>query len=331
MKRIFLGVIVFALLSSTIEFSYAASLDLKKLDLKSTDLENKAVLITGASSGIGRSIAENLANSGVFVYAGARKQKDIDELSQHKNMLGIRLDVTKPNQIMAAVDIVKKEGRGLHGLVNNAGVFFHSPLIEVSEKDMQFMMDVNTFGPYRVTKAFAPLIIESKGRVSNISSIAGISASPLFGPYSMSKFAVEAFSESLYYEMKKFDVQVSVIEPGNFKSNIMKNMQKRLALMESEDLPTQYKEEYKAMAGFTAVDRSHHRDPVAVAEAVSHALFSPRAKFRYLVAPSQPEADLTIRAAIAKVVQLNSDHEFSIDNETLGKRLSSALKTNAAK
>lgn len=331
MKKIFLRVITFALFTSAIQFGHATGLDLEKIDLKSTDLNNKAVLITGASSGIGRSIAENLADKGVFVYAGARKQQDIDELSQHKNMLGIRLDVTKPNEIMAAVDLVNKEGRGLHGLVNNAGVFFHSPLIEVSERDMQFMMDVNTFGPYRVTKAFAPLIIESKGRVSNISSIAGIAASPLFGPYSMSKFAVEAFSESLYYEMKKFDVQVSVIEPGNFKSNIMKNMQKRLALMESEDLPTQYKKEYKAMAGFTAVDRSHHRDPVAVAEAVTHALFSDQARFRYLVAPSQSEADLTIRAAIAKVVQLNSDHEFSVDKKALVERLSSALKTSAAK
>ncbi len=330
MKNFLLSVITFALFSSTIQLAQATGLNLEKLNLKASDLKSKAVLITGASSGIGRSIAENLADKGVFVYAGARKQTDINELSQHKNMLGIKLDVTKPNEIMAAVDLVEREGRGLHGLVNNAGVFFHSPLIEVSESDMQFMMDVNTFGPYRVTKAFAPLIIESKGRVSNISSIAGIASSPLFGPYSMSKFAVEAFSESLYYEMKKFDVQVSVIEPGNFRSNIMKNMQKRLALMESEDLPTQYKEEYKALAGFTAVDRSHHRDPIVVAEAVAQALFSDQAKFRYLVAPSQREADLTTGAAIAKVVQLNSNHEFSVDKQTLLKRLDSALNPKPA-
>lgn len=284
---------------------------------KSIDLKDKAVLVTGASSGIGRSIAETLASKGAFVYAGARKQKDIDELSQLKNIKGIRLDVTKPNEIIAAVELVKKEGRGLYGLVNNAGVFFHAPLIEVAESELQFMMDVNVFGPYRVTKAFSPLIIASNGRISNISSIAGIAAGPMFGPYAMSKFAIEAFSESLSHEMKKFDVQVSVVEPGNFKSNIMKNMHKRLALMEADDIPTSYKEEYKALAGFTAIDRSHHRDPIAVADAVIQALSSDQPRLRYMVAPTQAEANMTIRAAMAKVVQLNSGHEFEVDRKAL--------------
>lgn len=292
-------------------------LGLSNTEAKSIELKGKAVLVTGASSGIGRSIAETLASNGAFVYAGARKQKDIDELSQIKNIMGIRLDVTKPNEVVAAVELVKKEGRGLYGLVNNAGVFFHAPLIEVAESEMQFMMDVNVFGPYRVTKAFSPLIIESKGRISNISSIAGIAAGPMFGPYAMSKFAIEAFSESLSHEMRKFDVQVSVVEPGNFKSNIMKNMHKRLALMEADDIPTSYKEEYKALAGFTSIDRSHHRDPVAVANAVVQALSSDQPRLRYMVAPSQAEANMTIRAAMAKVVQLNSGHEFSVDRKAL--------------
>jgi len=289
-------------------------------------LKGKAVLVTGASSGIGRSIAETLASKGAFVYAGARKKKDLEDLNKIENMMGVRLDVTKPAEIMAAVELVMKEGRGLYGLVNNAGVFFHAPLIEVSEKELQFMMDVNVFGPYRVTKAFSPLILESKGRISNISSIAGITASPMFGPYAMSKFSMEAFSESLSHEMRKFDVQVSVVEPGNFKSNIMKNMHKRLAIMESEDLPTRYKDEYKALAGFTAIDRSHHKDPVAVANAVTHALFSEQPKFRYLVAPSQAEANLTIRAAMLKVVQLNNDHEFSVDRDALISTLDAVSK-----
>ncbi|MBL4673693.1 MAG: SDR family NAD(P)-dependent oxidoreductase [Arenicella sp.] len=299
-------------------------LSLPNVQAKNIELKGKAVLVTGASSGIGRSIAETLASKGAFVYAGARKQKDIDQLSQIKNIMGIRLDVTKPNEIVAAVDLVKKEGRGLYGLVNNAGVFFHAPLIEVAESELQFMMDVNVFGPYRVTKAFAPLIIESRGRISNISSIAGIAAGPMFGPYAMSKFAIEAFSESLSHEMRKFDVQVSVVEPGNFKSNIMKNMHKRLALMEAEDIPTSYKEEYKALSGFTAIDRSHHRDPVAVANAVVQAFSSAQPKLRYMVTPTQAEANMTLRAAMAKVVQLNSDHEFSVDRKTLISTLDAA-------
>jgi NAD(P)-dependent dehydrogenase (short-subunit alcohol dehydrogenase family) len=301
-------------------------LSVPNVQAQDIDLKGKAVLVTGASSGIGRSIAEALASKGAFVYAGARKTKDIEELSQIKNIMGIRLDVTKPNEIVAAVALVKKQGRGLYGLVNNAGVFFHAPLIEVSESELDFMMDANVFGPYRVTKAFSPLIIQSKGRISNISSIAGIAAGPMFGPYAMSKFAVEAFSESLSYEMRKFEVKVSVVEPGNFKSNIMKNMHKRLALMEADDIPTRYSEEYKALSGFTAIDRSHHRDPIAVADAVIQALSAAQPKLRYMVAPTQAEANMTIRAAMAKVVQLNSDHEFSVDREALISTLDAVLQ-----
>ncbi|MBT5218310.1 MAG: SDR family NAD(P)-dependent oxidoreductase [Woeseia sp.] len=93
----------------------------------------------------------------------ARKAADIEALNAIENVQGIRLDVTVQEEIDAAVAHITKEGRGLYGLVNNAGVAVLGPLIEVSEADMQFQMDVNLFGPYRVSKAFAPLIIESRG------------------------------------------------------------------------------------------------------------------------------------------------------------------------
>jgi NAD(P)-dependent dehydrogenase (short-subunit alcohol dehydrogenase family) len=136
--------------------------------------EQKAILITGASTGIGRNLAETLAAEGYFVYAGARKQADLDALSAIDNIQGIRLDVTVQEEIDAAVETVRQAGRGLYGLVNNAGVAVVWPMIEVDEADMQFQMDVNLFGPYRVTRAFAPLIIESKGRITTTGSISGI-------------------------------------------------------------------------------------------------------------------------------------------------------------
>ncbi|MDH3988225.1 MAG: SDR family NAD(P)-dependent oxidoreductase, partial [Gammaproteobacteria bacterium] len=104
----------------------------------SEDGEQKAILITGASTGIGRNMAETLAAEGHYVYAGARKQGDIDELSAIDNIQGIRLDVTVQEEINAAVETVRKEGRGLYGLINNAGVSVAGPLIELSEEDMQF-------------------------------------------------------------------------------------------------------------------------------------------------------------------------------------------------
>jgi len=290
------------------------------------NLKGKAVLVTGASSGIGRSIAESLASQGAFVYAGARKQKDIDALSRIKNMLGIRLDVTKSEDIADAVALIKQQGRGLYGLVNNAGVFFPVPMIEVSEQELQFMMNVNVFGPYRVTKAFAPLIIESAGRITTIGSISGFVSGSMFGPYSMSKHAIEAFTDALSGEMKKFDVQVSVVEPGNFNSNIMQNMHKRLARMENQEFDSLYQDEYKRMAGFTEPDRSKHRDPIVVAKAVVHALFSASPKPRYLVAPAQGEADFVLTNVLQKVVQLNQAHEHSLDKKALFSILDGLMK-----
>jgi NAD(P)-dependent dehydrogenase (short-subunit alcohol dehydrogenase family) len=128
--------------------------------------DQKAVLVTGANSGIGRNIAERLAREGYFVYAGARRDADIEELSAIENMQGIRLDVTIQEDIDAAVETVRAEDRGLYGVVNNAGVVIMSILAETPEAEMDFVFDVNVYGPYRVVNAFAPLLIESKGRIT---------------------------------------------------------------------------------------------------------------------------------------------------------------------
>ena len=125
--------------------------------------ELRAVLITGASSGIGLKMTEVLSQAGFFVYAGARKPEDLARLDAMDNVKAVRLDVTIQDEIDAAVELVRAEGRGLYGLVNNAGVSVMGPLIELAEEDMQFQLDVNLFGPYRVTKAFADLLIDSRG------------------------------------------------------------------------------------------------------------------------------------------------------------------------
>ncbi|MGE0030413.1 MAG: SDR family NAD(P)-dependent oxidoreductase [Steroidobacteraceae bacterium] len=149
---------------------------------------------SGASTGIGRKIAERLATDGHFVYAGARKEKDFEELNAIENVQAIRLDVTKPEEIAAAVATVTQAGRGLYGLVNNAGVAVIGSFATTKEEDFDFVMDVNAYGPFRVTKAFAPLIIAGKGRITTIGSISGILSAPDFGAYGMSKHAVEALA-----------------------------------------------------------------------------------------------------------------------------------------
>src|SRR5689334_15378308 len=194
----------------------------------SAQTAQRAVLVTGASSGIGRKITERLASRGFFVYPGARSQKDLDELSKIANVQSVRLDVNVPADISAAVAAVRKAGRGLYGVVNNAGVVVVAPLIEAEEKELDYIFNVNIYGPYRITKAFAPLLLESKGRVVNISSLNGIVASPMIGAYSMSKHAIEAYGDGLAAELRPLGVRVSLIEPGNYGTEIGRNLLARM-------------------------------------------------------------------------------------------------------
>jgi len=154
----------------------------------------KAVLVTGASSGIGLKITEKLSSNGLYVYAGARKAADLERLDAMDNVSSVRLDVTVQEDIDAAVDFVSDQGRGLYGVVNNAGVSAFSPLTSGPESDMDFVFNVNVYGPYRINKAFLPLLEKSGGRTTTIGSIAGFTGRS--GIYSMSKFAVEAYTDS---------------------------------------------------------------------------------------------------------------------------------------
>ena len=133
----------------------------------------KNVLITGASTGIGRHLAEALASKGYHVYAGARKDDDLAELDAIENITAVRLDVTKQDQVDAAVALIEKNGGGLWGLVNNAGVGGGGAVLDTPIENQRFVYDVNVEGVYRTTRAFAPLIMESKGRIVTTGSIAG--------------------------------------------------------------------------------------------------------------------------------------------------------------
>ena len=291
----------------------------------------KAVLVTGASTGIGRNITETLAAKGYLVYAGARKPEDLAALNKIDNVVAIRLDVTVQSEIDAAVANIRKRGKGLYGLVNNAGVAVVGPMIEVDEADMQFQMDVNLYGPYRVTKAFAPLIIESKGRITTTGSISGTLSAPFLGPYSMSKHAVEAYTDTLAAEMEKFGVKVSVIEPGNFNSEIFAAMRKRMEQRGQTVEGSRYEAELQERLLSRPTDRSQYPAPDAVSAAVLHALFDPAPRLRYMVVPNQREAEITIRKAIQEVVQLNQDQAYSYDRDALVKMLDEALAPPPAK
>ena len=290
---------------------------LQPTDAHAEELQ-RAVLVTGASTGIGRLIAERLAADGHFVYAGARKSEDIAALSAIENIQGVRLDVTIQSDIDAAVDLVEAGGLGLHGVVNNAGVNVLAPLIEIDEDELDFLFDVNVYGPYRITKAFAPHVIESQGRIVNISSISGTLSGPLYGIYSMSKHALEAYTDSLAIEMDILGVKVIGVEPGNYKTNIFHSRCDRM-------MARGYSAEGSRFEKFVAprVEQCRNRpvdtdpEPHQVAEAVAQALFSDKPKEHYLVVPEQRQAGWTISKALEEVARLNEGHEFSYSRDEL--------------
>lgn len=282
----------------------------------------KAVLVTGASSGIGLETAEHLAAKGYFVYAGARNDADMAMLNKIDNVMAVRLDVTKPEQIAAAVKTIEKEGRGLWGLVNNAGVNVIAPLIEAEEADFQFLMDVNVFGVFRVTKAFAPLILESGGRVVNISSISGVLSGGGYGMYSASKHALEAMTDSLATEMEEHGVFVTAVNPGNYASEIGITRCNRLLADPDEDDWGLWEDRRQAMIENckTRVEpdaESTGASPIEVALAIEQALFDEAPRDRYLIVPRQVQAGWTIGKSVSELLEYNNGHEFSYTRDEL--------------
>ena len=170
-------------------------------------------------------------------------------------------------------------------------------------------MKVNAFGPWRVTKAFAPLIIAAKGRISTTSSVSGILAGANLTSYAMSKHAIEAFTDSLATELAPLGVHVSVVEPGFYNTEIVKNAVKRLG------------SKYAHLNNYL----SQYEEPDDVAAAFAHALSDPEPKRRYLVVPLEDQARRTIQKQVAQLVELNEGHRFTFDRETLIEMLDEAL------
>ena len=259
----------------------------------------RAVLVTGASAGIGRKVTEKLAAAGFHVFAGARKPQDIEALSAVPNVTGVRLDVNSAADVAAAVELVRASGHALHGLVNNAGVAVIDPVLNTTDEDFDFQMQANVYGVFRVTKAFAPLVISARGRILNVSSISAFLSDPATAAYTMSKLAVEGFTNVLASELAPRGVAVIAIEPGAYNTDILKPALER-----------------SNTKGFSA-DRSKMKPPDEVAAAVLLALTEPKPKRRYMVVPEGAQAEEAVRGALEMAVQLNADQPYSYDRTAL--------------
>ena len=276
--------------------------------------EQKAVLVTGATSGIGLKVAEKLAGNGCHVYAGARKDADMQRLNAMDNITAVRIDVTKQDQIDAAVAFVEDQGRGLWGVVNNAGVAVYSPLTSGPESEFDFTFNVNVYGPFRVNQAFLPLLIESGGRTTTVSSISGYIAGR--GSYSMSKFAVEGYTDSLAKELTDTGVHVSAVEPGAFRSNIVNNLIERAEEAEEEG-KLEINDELRSGLEQSAESRQAMKEPDEVAAAVLELMTADKPQRRYMVTPNEEQSDMTIRAALQRLLELNEGHAYSKSRDEL--------------
>lgn len=289
--------------------------------------DGKSVLVTGASTGIGRNLAETLAENGYHVYAGARREADLAELDAIDNVTAVRLDVTRQDEIDAVVELIEDKGTGLYALVNNAGVGGGGEVLETPIEDQTFVYAVNVEGAYRTTKAFAPLIMESGGRIVTTGSIAGTLSWASGNAYSGSKHWVEAFTDALAEEMEPHGVKVSVVEPGNYRSNIrrssvMREFEKTRA--EGEEVTEEMKEAYER----TAERELSYKEPDDVSEAFMHALFDADPLRRYMVVPNAEEQAWTIGAKINELVQLNQWGPHSYSRDELVEMLDTALAEN---
>ena len=251
-------------------------------------ISNNYVLITGASSGIGRACAEYLASKGVKVYAGARKQDDINKLNKIENIIALEIDVTKQDTIDNAIDYIKTQGTGLDVLINNAGIARAGPLMELPIEDLYEQFEVNLFGLHRITKAVFPLLLESKGKIIMMSSDSGFFATPFFGPYCSSKFALEGYSDSLRRELLIFGVKVIIIEPGRVNTSIWQKGEESLKTL-LERLKGSIFEKIAKEVGEYAIEKGKAEglNPEEIAKLVHKIIHIEEPKTRYLIAPDK--------------------------------------------
>lgn len=267
----------------------------------------KTALITGCSTGIGRATALRLDGRGWRVYAGVRKDEDAEALARDGSdrLVPLIVDVADGPSIELAAERVRAESPGgLDGLVNNAGVAYSGPLEFVPLDDFRKQLEVNLVGHLAMTQAMLASLRTARGRIVNITSIGGVVATPFFGPYNASKFALEALSDCLRVELRPWGIETIAIEPGSVATEIWESGQENARRMiegmppEARDL---YGEAIEATAKASADTGARGIPPEDAAAAIERALTAKRPRARYLVGRDAKMMAGASRALPAKV------------------------------
>lgn len=248
----------------------------------------RSVLITGASSGIGRACAARMGREGWQVFATVRKESDAKALMNEgtPGLQTILLDVTDGEQVAEAAKAVGQHvgSGGLHGLVNNAGIAVGGLLEYVDTAELRRVLETNTIAPLTVTKAFIPLLRRARGRIVMMSSMAGFSSTPLVSPYCASKFALEALTDGLRLELWPWGIDVVSVQPGAINTVIW---DKARSYVEEklQNYPADAFDKYGPLLASVSERLAEQQgvDAEQVARTVSRALTTARPRNRYLV------------------------------------------------
>jgi NAD(P)-dependent dehydrogenase (short-subunit alcohol dehydrogenase family) len=248
----------------------------------------RAVLVTGASTGIGRATALLLDAQGWTVFAGVRRREDGASLAAAASgrLVPLMLDVTKPRQIEAAGKAIGERGIPLKGLVNNAGIASAAPLEFVPLEDFRHQLEVNVVGQLAVTKAVLPLLRSATGRIVNVTSIGGLIAGQMLGPYNASKFALEALTHTLRQELAPWGIEAIAIEPGQIATPIWStssaSADRMLAPVRAE-VTSLYGRQVRAAGRMAERAARNGLPPEEVAKVIVRALTVKRPRTRYAV------------------------------------------------
>jgi short-subunit dehydrogenase len=245
------------------------------------------ILITGASSGIGRAAALALSNAGHHVIAAARRLAALEALRSESTgkITPLQLDLDSAASIEAAALEIDRitEGRGLDALVNNAGFATAGALAELSDRDLRAQFETNVFGLMALTRALLPaMLARGEGRVINVSSVSGRIPAPLLGAYHASKYALEALSDALRMELAPFGIKVTIVEPGTIRTEFAARAHTEID--RSRPSGSRYESIYSKMGEIEARFDRMAGTPAPVVRAIQRALFARRPHARY-VAP----------------------------------------------
>jgi len=240
-----------------------------------TPLSDKTTLVTGVSSGIGREIAELLAERGARVFGTVR---NLQATGAIRGVELVRMDVTDDSGVTEAVESVLQEAGPIQYLVNNAGYSFMGALEETSVAEARQQFETNFFGVLRVTNVVLPgMRLLGDGRIANVSSVLGFLPAPYWGIYAASKHAVEGYTETLDHEIRRFGVRALLVEPAYTRTKLSGNTQSAKITLDA------YAEERKRVTAATLQNIERGDDPRLVAEAVWKALTAKSPRLRYPV------------------------------------------------